>query len=89
MLRKCRVGYKIGSLFADEPAIAEALFAALCNHAVGEPVSLDIPEPNQAGLRLAAKYDMQPVFACERMYLKGDAGLPLDNIFGITSFEAG
>ena len=36
VLRKCRVGYKIGPLFADQPEIAEALFAALCNHAVGD-----------------------------------------------------
>jgi hypothetical protein len=32
---------------------------------------------------------MQSNFACERMYLRGDPGLPLNNIFGITSFEAG
>ena len=48
-----------------------------------------MPEPNAAATKLAAKYDMQPVFACMRMYLRGDPGLPLDNIFGITSFEAG
>jgi hypothetical protein len=36
VLRKCRVGYKIGPLFADEPEIAEALFGALSNHAIGE-----------------------------------------------------
>jgi hypothetical protein len=52
-------------------------------------VSIDIPEPNQAALRLAAKHDMRPEFACERMYLRGDPGLPLDAIYGITSFEAG
>jgi GNAT superfamily N-acetyltransferase len=89
VLRKCRVGYKVGPLFAEEPEIAEALFDALCNHAIGEPVSIDIPEPNQAALRLAAKHDMRPEFACERMYLRGDPGLPLDTIYGITSFEAG
>ena len=47
------------------------------------------PEPNQAGMALAARHGMQPNFACERMYLRGDPGLPLDTIFGITSFEAG
>ena len=89
VLRKCRSGYKIGSLFAEHPEIAESLFDALCNHAVGEPVSIDIPEPNQAGKALAARHEMQSNFACERMYLRGDPGLPLNNIFGITSFEAG
>ena len=89
VLRKCRVGHKIGPLFADAPDIAEALFGALCNNALGEQVFIDIPEPNQAGLKLAAKHGMSPVFACERMYLRGDPGLPLDQIYGITSFEAG
>ena len=68
VLRKCRVGHKIGPLFADAPDIAEALFGALCNNALGEQVFIDIPEPNQAGLRLAATHGMSPVFACERMY---------------------
>lgn len=89
VLRKCRSGYKIGPLFADGPDIAEALFGALCNHAIGEPVSIDIPEPNQAGMKLAARHDMRPDFTCERMYLRGDPSLPLDNIYGITTFEAG
>jgi GNAT superfamily N-acetyltransferase len=89
VLRKCRVGYKIGPLFADAPDIAEALFGALCNSALGDPVFIDIPEPNQGALKLAAKHDMRPEFACERMYLRGDPSLPLDEIYGITSFEAG
>ncbi|HEX2448378.1 MAG TPA: GNAT family N-acetyltransferase [Methyloceanibacter sp.] len=89
VLRKCRVGYKIGPLFAEAPEIAEALYGALCNHAIGEPVFIDIPEPNQAGLKLAAKHHMRSDFACERMYLRGDPGLPLDAIYGITTFEAG
>jgi GNAT superfamily N-acetyltransferase len=89
VLRKCRSGCKIGPLFADLPEIAEALFEALCNRVIGEPVFIDIPEPNLAANKLAARHDMKPIFACQRMYLRGDPGLPLDNIFGITSFEAG
>lgn len=89
VLRKCRSGYKIGPLITEQPEIAETLFDALCNHAIGEPVSIDIPEPNQAGKALAVRNEMQPNFACERMYLRGDPGLPLQSIFGITSFEVG
>lgn len=89
VLRKCRVGCKIGPLFAEEPDIAEALFRALCNHAVAEPVAIDIPAPNEAGMKLASRHGMQGGFTCERMYLRGDPGLPLDKIYGITSFEAG
>ena len=89
VLRKCRVGYKIGPLFADEPEIAEALFGALSSHAIGQPVSIDIPEPNQAAMQLARRHELKGEFTCERMYLRGDPGLPLENIFGITTFEAG
>ena len=89
VLRQCCSGYKIGPLFAEQPEIAEALFNALCNNAIGQPVFIDMPEPNQAASKLAAKYEMKPFFACQRMYLRGDPGLPLDAIFGITSFEAG
>lgn len=52
-------------------------------------MSLDIPEPNTAGVALARRLGMAPVFACVRMYLRGDPGLPLDRIYGITTFEAG
>jgi hypothetical protein len=48
-----------------------------------------MPEPNQAAMTLATQHEMRPGFARERMYLRGDPGLPLDNIFGITTFEAG
>jgi GNAT superfamily N-acetyltransferase len=89
VLRKCRAGYKIGPLFADAPEIAEALFAALCNHAIGAPVAMDIPAPNQAAMQLAARHDMKGDFTCERMYLKGDPGLPHGTIYGVTTFEAG
>jgi GNAT superfamily N-acetyltransferase len=89
VLRKCRSGYKIGPLFAEGPEIAESLFDAVCNHALGETVFIDIPEPNEAARKLAEKRDMKPDFACIRMYLRGDPGLPLDKIFGLTSFEAG
>jgi hypothetical protein len=45
--------------------------------------------PNEAARKLAARQDMRGDFTCERMYLKGDPGLPLGNIYGITTFEAG
>jgi len=89
VLRQCCSGYKIGPLFAEQPEIAEALFNALCNNAIGQPVFIDMPESNQAASKLAAKYEMKPFFACQHMYLRGDPGLPIDAIFGITSFEAG
>lgn len=89
VLRKCRIGYKIGPLFAETTEIAQSLLAALSNHAVGERVSIDIPEPNEAANSLVTKYTMTPDFTCLRMYSRGDPGLPLQSIFGNTTFEAG
>jgi hypothetical protein len=89
VIRECREGFKIGPLFADQPDIAEALFRGLRNQALGKSVLLDVPEVNGAAMKLVNKYRMKPVFSCARMYLRGDPGLPLDNIYGITTFEAG
>ena len=90
VLRKCSQGYKIGPLFANDETVADALFCALCGHAPrGAPVFLDTPEPNSAALDLAKRHHMHPVFETVRMYTKGDPGLPMDRIFGVTSFELG
>lgn len=88
VIRPCRDGRKIGPLFADDAAIAEALFQALAASGEG-PVFLDLPEPNAAARALAERHGMTPAFETARMYLGGDPGLPLDRIFGITTFELG
>jgi hypothetical protein len=89
VIRPCRTGYKIGPLFAEDDRAADALFSALCNQGLGGPVYMDVPEPNRAGLSLTGRYHMTPEFECVRMYLRGDPGLPLDRIYGITAFETG
>lgn len=89
VLRPCRRGRKIGPLFAEDRTTAQALFAALCNHGLGEPVYLDAPEPNRDALALAARHGMTAEFECLRMYLRDDPGLPLGRIYGITAFEVG
>lgn len=89
-IRKCRQGYKIGPLFCDNAKIAETLFLALQNKVPeGEPVYLDIPEPNENAKELVAKYSMNFVFETARMYTKEDPGLPVNKIFGVTTFELG
>ncbi len=89
-IRECDKGYKIGPLFAENPELAELLFRSLCSTvAKGEYIYLDIPEPNAAGLRLAERYGMKSVFGTARMYAGNAPILPLNNIFGVTSFELG
>ncbi|HII06657.1 MAG TPA: GNAT family N-acetyltransferase [Methanotrichaceae archaeon] len=90
LLRPCRLGFKIGPLFAEDERVAESLFRALTGGAEkGAPVFLDVPEPNSAALRLAERHKMEKTFETARMYTRGDPGLPLRNIFGVTTFELG
>ena len=89
VIRRCRVGYKIGPLFADNAAAAEKLFVHLAASACGEEVFLDVPEVNPAAMALAAKYNMTKVFETARMYNGPAPDLPLHKIFGVTTFELG
>jgi hypothetical protein len=89
VVRDCRSGAKIGPLFADGPAEAELLLQALSTSASRQPLYLDLPEPNAAARALAERHGMTPVFETARMYRGTDPGLPLDRIYGITTFELG
>lgn len=90
MIRKCRAGYKIGPLFADNYLIAADLFKLLVSSVIeNEPVFLDIPEISQNAVKLVNQYQMQKVFATARMYTKEFPQLPIERIFGITTFEVG
>lgn len=90
VLRPCQNGYKIGPLFADSPKIAEEIFLALRSHLPPQtPFYLDTPEINPAAVALAEEYQMQRVFETARMYTQEPPDLPLDRIFGVTTFELG
>lgn len=88
-VRKCRKGYKIGPLFADDSETAEMLFLKLCEDTAPEPVFFDTPEINKNAVDLAKKYGMKESFATVRMYSKGDPGINVQKIYGVTSFELG
>lgn len=90
LIRECRNGFKIGPLFAGTPAQAEQLFDALASLVMpGADIFLDVPEPNSHALELAKARNMTPCFETARMYTGPFPELPLDQIFGITSFEVG
>lgn len=89
VLRPCRQGHKIGPLFADTPAQAQAIFQGLLAAAPGQPLFLDTPELNPAALDLAESHGMTMCFETARMYLGQPPSLPLGRVYGITTFELG
>jgi hypothetical protein len=89
VLRPSRVGWKFGPLTADRPELAHRLAGALLARIDGQPVQLDVPEPNEHGLALAEAFGLRESFGCARMYLGPPPDLPLDRIYGVTSFEFG
>src|SRR5436190_6682315 len=90
VLRTCRSGCKIGPLFADSPELAERLFLALQGHAPeGAPIFLDTPAVNSAAVDLAKRHNMTLVFETARMYTGNNPDLPVNRLFGVTTFELG
>ena len=90
LIRPCRDGFKIGPLFADNSELAETLFRALeSSMPEGSPIFLDIPEVNPAALELVRRHEMSVVFETARMYKGAAPQLPVERIFGITTFELG
>lgn len=88
-IRACRAGFKIGPLFADDEATAEALLRALAAHAGGAEVFLDTPDTNAAARRMAERHGMTPVFETARMYTAAPPPTDPARVFGITTFELG
>lgn len=90
VLRACRSGYKIGPLFADCQEFAELLFQALNAFAPeGASIYLDIPAVNSAAVDLAKRHNMIVSFETARMYTGKSPDLPMNRLFGVTTFELG
>lgn len=88
--RTCHSGYKIGPLFARDRATAETILDGLIAGIPGEHFYLDIPRPNAAAVALVEDRKMVPVFFTARLYTRREpVPLPLDEIFGVTTFELG
>lgn len=89
MVRKCQVGYKVGPLFTDNKQIAKTLFDQMRIFVGNNPIFLDTPEVNQAAVKLAESYNMKPMFETARMYTKEEPNVPIEKVFGVTTFELG
>ena len=89
MARPCRVGFKIGPLFADREDLAARLLDTLMAKIAGSQVQIDVPEVNAAAIGLAGRFDLSLIFGCVRLYHGPMPELPLQRIFGVTSLEFG
>lgn len=87
--RPCRRGHKIGPLFADDAAAADALLSEIERRLEGELIQLDVPEVNIAAVEIATRRGMAEVFGCARMTLGPAPTLRWNEIFGVTTFELG
>jgi hypothetical protein len=90
VIRRCRRGFKVGPLFANDEKIAETLLLGLSNDvAIGETIFLDVPEVNPAAMRLVEQFRMTKVFETARMYTNAPPAIELEGVFGVTTFELG
>lgn len=89
VIRPCRVGCKIGPLYAADTAIAAALVSGLCERAGPGEVALDVPECHARAVRLAESLGMVPAFETARMYNGANPDIDADGLFGVTTFELG
>lgn len=87
--RPCKVGYKIGPLFANSRELAGDVLGELMTRIAGQQVQIDVPEPNVAGLEIAESFDLAVSFGCVRLYHGPNPGIPVERIYGVTSLEFG
>jgi GNAT superfamily N-acetyltransferase len=88
--RRASEGFKIGPLFADDRAAAEALLLALAKETGGQLV-IDVPETSfhSAAESMALAHGLTGIFQCARMYTRGRPAVETSKVFGITSLELG
>jgi GNAT superfamily N-acetyltransferase len=90
VIRACRRGHKVGPLFAENAEVAESILIELMNKVEeGAPFFLDVPEINSDAINLANRYQMSKLFETARMYTGDQPALPMERIFGVTTFELG
>jgi GNAT superfamily N-acetyltransferase len=90
IIRKCREGYKVAPLFAENVEQAEMLLAGLSQQVKPhEKLYIDVPEIHTIAVDWIQSHGFKMVFETARMYTGALPKLPIHQIFGITSFEIG
>jgi hypothetical protein len=91
VLRRSANGYKIGPLFADDPATAARLLAGLTAAVPGQSFCIDVPDGTvqPACGELVHRFGLTEVFRTARMYTAGVPAFDPARVFGVTSLELG
>ena len=90
VVRHYRVCFRIAPLVAGNAGAAQALFRALCRRLpAGEPIELDVPQPNAAAVALAEAAGLAPVCETVRMYAGRVTPIEVDRVYGVASLELG
>ena len=90
VVRRCREGWKIGPLAADDAVTARRLYEAAAAHAPRhEAIFVDVPEANPRAKSFLTALGMTPVFETARMYTGPDPAIELPKLFGVTTLELG
>ncbi|MEV8260709.1 GNAT family N-acetyltransferase [Streptomyces huasconensis] len=89
VLRPGRDALRVGPLFADTRANAEALLDALITEADGRPVAIDVPESNAEAVAPAEARGRKPTFDTARMYTGPVRDFARQRGFGVASLELG
>jgi GNAT superfamily N-acetyltransferase len=89
VIRRCRSGFKVGPLVADDRKAATAVLSALLKATGGGEIFLDVPTVNPDAVGLAQDLGLAPVFETARMYTGAIRPLRLGRVFGVTTFELG
>ncbi|MFM7084673.1 MAG: GNAT family N-acetyltransferase [Hyphomicrobium sp.] len=87
--RPCRVGFKIGPLFAETDACAKKILLTLLDFIKGEQVQMDIPEGNTSSIRFVFELGLKETFGCMRLYYRQAPKIQLQHIYAVTSLEFG
>ncbi|AYF77876.1 GNAT family N-acetyltransferase [Nocardia yunnanensis] len=89
VLRPARTTLRVGPLFADAPADARQLLAAVAAHAAGMPLAVDVPLDNAPAVSLMAEAGLEPSFETARMYTGPVRPFHRERVYGVTTLELG
>lgn len=89
VMRPCRIGWKIGPLFANSVEAADSLFREFCRRSSGQSVFIDVPDDNPKALSLCQLHGLEEVFGCVRMYHGKPPLLDTASLYSITTLEVG